>query len=156
MIRSIMLWLLLINSSSLFAQDTLAQARNFQQDATTLRPSQVLVVMVSQHGCSYCTLIREEFLLPMQRRQDAPNTVMIRELKIDQTQPVTDFDGVPRTAKTLAARYSANLTPTVLILDEKGTLLVPKLVGISTPDFYGYYLDTAIENARAIRLAKSK
>lgn len=153
MIRS--LWFFLVLSSTCYGQG-LPVAKDLQQDATALTSTQVLLVMVSQHGCSYCTLIKEDFLRPMLRNPKAQQAVMIRELKIDQTRPIIDFDGSQRSAAQVASRYSATLTPTILLLDDKGTLLAPKLVGISTPEFYGYYLDTAIESAQQARKAMSK
>ena len=48
----------------------------------------------------------------------------------------------------LARRYGARLTPTVLFLDGRGRELTKPMIGINTVEFYGYYLDAAIDTAR--------
>ncbi|UCE90318.1 MAG: hypothetical protein JSW10_05755, partial [Pseudomonadota bacterium] len=46
-----------------------------------------------------------------------------------------------------AQRYSAFVMPTVVLVDHRGRELAPRLVGVTTPDFYGGDLDDAIDTA---------
>lgn len=111
-----------------------------------------LLVMFSSAHCPYCMIVREEFLKPMLRSGDYADKVIMAEVEADET-PITDFDGHTRSALDVAQRYDATLSPTVVFLDPDGHELAPRLVGITTVDFYGGYLDEAIEQART-RLRK--
>ncbi|MEJ2655267.1 MAG: hypothetical protein P8Z69_08205, partial [Acidihalobacter sp.] len=51
--------------------------------------------------------------------------------------------------RDFARRYHVSFTPTVLLLDAKGRLLAKPLVGLTTEDFYGAFLDEAIDEAVA-------
>ena len=105
-----------------------------------------ILVMFSSEHCPYCMVVREEFLKPMLRSGDYTDRVIIVEIESDETI-LTDFDGRPIEAIDLAQRYAATLSPTVVFLDSDGRELAPRLVGITTVDFYGGYLDEAINTA---------
>jgi hypothetical protein len=68
-------------------------------------------------------------------------------LRIDSALPLRDFDGQSVAPDALASRYRTRLTPTVLFLDDRGRELTERIIGINTVDFYGYYLDAAIDAA---------
>lgn len=108
-----------------------------------------ILLVVSQTDCPYCKLLKREILEPMLLSGDYTGRVLIRELFIDSHLPVRDFDGRDVTPDDLAGRYRARLTPTVLFLDHRGQELAEPLIGINTVEFYGYYLDAAIDAARA-------
>lgn len=125
----------------------LPAAKNFFQDAQELTDNRILVVMISQRGCSYCELIHNDFLAPMHQGGFYQEKTVFRELKIDSNTAIIDFDGQQITPKLFASRYHSTLTPTLLFLDNTGNALVPNMVGINTPEFYGYYLDLSIDKA---------
>jgi thioredoxin-related protein len=125
----------------------LPSASNFFEDAKEQGDNQVSIVMVSQRDCSYCELIHNDFLDPMHQGGHYKSKALFRELKIDSNNVITDFNGKEITAKRFAQRYRASLTPTLLFLDRKGQTLVPNMVGVNTPQFYGYYLDQSIDKA---------
>jgi len=106
-----------------------------------------LLVMFSTADCPYCAIVREEFLKPMLRSGDYADKVIMAEVETDET-PITDFDGQTRNALDVAQRYAATLSPTVVFLDADGNELAPRMVGLTTVDFYGAYLDESIEQAR--------
>ena len=108
-----------------------------------------ILLVVSQEDCPYCELLKREILEPMLISGEYDGRVLIRELLIDSALPVRDFDGQAITPDALAQRYRARLTPTVLFLDDRGRELTKPMIGINTVDFYGYYLDAAIDAARA-------
>jgi hypothetical protein len=68
-------------------------------------------------------------------------------MKIDGSGTVRDFDGKLITVDEFTDRYNISVTPTVVFLDGSGAQLAPKRVGLSTPDFYGGYLDQSIDLA---------
>ncbi len=111
-----------------------------------------LLIMFSLDDCPYCMVVREEFLDPMQLSGNYRDKVLMRILDMDGDF-VTDFDGRRVQADDLAVRYGAAVAPTVVLLDHHGQLLVKRLLGITTPDYYGVYLDAAI-NQSLLRLRK--
>ncbi len=143
----LVLWL---NLSSSWAE-TLPHAMNFQDDGKALNERQIILVLVSQNGCSYCEQITEQFLNPMYSGGLYQQKVLFRELNMDQSDSITDFDGLAISPRQFARRYQASLTPTLLFLGPSGQRLVSNLIGINTIEFYGYYLDQAIDQAIALR-----
>jgi thioredoxin-related protein len=108
-----------------------------------------ILLLISRSDCPYCELLKHEILRPMLISGDYDGRVLIRELLIDSELPVRDFDGRAVVPDALAKRYRARLTPTVLFLDDRGRELAERIIGINTVDFYGYYLDAAIDEAGA-------
>lgn len=112
-----------------------------------------IVLLMSASYCSYCDRVREEFLVPMIIGGDYAGRAMLRELPIDGPG-VRDFDGTRRPAEAIAGRYAVSLVPTLLFLDGRGRELARPMVGLGTVDFFGAYLERAVETAEA-RLAKA-
>lgn len=104
-----------------------------------------ILVMFSQRGCPYCTVVEEDFLEPMLRSGDYRDKIIMRRVMVDSFTPIRDFDGEEVDAGEFARRYQGYLTPTVVFLDAGGRELAPRVVGITTPDFYGGRLDEGIE-----------
>ncbi len=105
-----------------------------------------LLIMFSLDNCPYCMVVRKEFLDPMQLSGDYRNKVLMRILKMDGNL-VTDFDGRRILVDDLAVRYGASVAPTVVLLNHRGQMLTERLLGITSPDFYGAYLDAAIDKS---------
>ena len=105
-----------------------------------------LLLMFSLDDCPWCMVVREEFLDPMQRNPEYRGKVLMRILKMDGAY-VTGFDGRRVPVDDLAVRYGASVAPTVVLLDYRGRMLTERLLGVTTPDFYGGYLDAAIEQS---------
>lgn len=108
-----------------------------------------ILIEVAMGHCPWCARLEEEFLLPMLRSGDYNDRVIIRRIDLDLHTPLVDFDGRPISSSDFAVRYGVRLTPTVLLLDGQGRELAEPLVGLTTPDFYGGYLDAAIDESLA-------
>lgn len=108
-----------------------------------------LLLVFSSLECSYCTLLEEDFLQPMLISGMYDDKVIIRKLNIDAGNMVVDFQGRNRLAREIADDYDIDMTPTVVLLGPEGRELTRRLIGVTTPDFYGGYLDRAIEAANA-------
>lgn len=106
-----------------------------------------ILLMFSADYCSYCERLEEDFLKPMLRSGDYEDKVLIRKIKISGFGKVRDFDGKQISISEFRARYKISVTPTVVFLDGSGAQLAPKRVGLTTPDFYGGYLDQSIDTA---------
>jgi len=121
---------------------------SYQKKGTSeLGQSKVVLVLVSQPNCSYCTLITEEILQPMLISGHYDNTTVFSELEINTGRTIKDFSGIEIDATAFARRYNAWATPTLLFLNNKGEEIAEKMVGINTVDLYGYYVDKSLRIA---------
>ncbi len=106
-----------------------------------------VLIMFSREGCPYCDIVREEFLKPMLRSGDYTDRVIILEIHSDSYTRLRDFNGAMISAGALAHRYRASFAPTVVFLDHRGREIAKRLIGITTRDFYGGFLDEAIDQS---------
>jgi thioredoxin-related protein len=98
--------------------------------------------------CEYCVLLEEEVLKPMLLNRDYDQRVLVRKLTLDGAGKLRDFDGHRVSAAALAERYRISLTPTLIFVDRRGHELAERMVGVTTLEFYGGYLDQALDAAR--------
>ncbi|MDQ7074470.1 MAG: thioredoxin fold domain-containing protein [Gammaproteobacteria bacterium] len=113
-----------------------------------------LLISFSAEECHYCELLEEDFLEPLLLRQVDRDRVIIRKLELDG-EDVRGFDGALLSPAAVARRYGVTVTPTVLFLDSQGEELSERLIGISTPELFGAYLDQSIDQARSVLRAKT-
>ena len=106
-----------------------------------------ILIMFSIQGCQYCDVVREEFLKPMLRSGDYADRVIMLELYSDSDARLRDFNGQLISSSELTQRYKAGFAPTVVFLDSQGNELAERLIGITTRDFYGGFLDEAIDES---------
>jgi thioredoxin-related protein len=108
-----------------------------------LQRKQPLVVMVSLHGCPFCKVVRENYLMPMQREG-----LPVVQLNMRSAQAITDFDGSAQTQDGLIRKWGVQLAPTVLFFGPQGKEVASRLKGAYLADFYGAYLDEQLAQAR--------
>jgi len=96
--------------------------------------------------CPYCERALREYLVPLSR-EDWKDRALFRQVEIDRALPLVDFEGRATTHARLAERYRVTLSPTVVIVDGSGNVLSGPIVGLTTVDFYGAYLEKALEDA---------
>jgi len=104
-----------------------------------------LLLEFAASGCDYCRLLEVEILNPTLLNDDYDRRVLMRKLLIDRPSPLYDFNGAPVTAADLASRYRVFVTPTLLFVDKQGEELAERMVGVMTLEFYGGYLDQAMD-----------
>lgn len=109
--------------------------------------NQLTLLLVSRADCPYCDFVREEVLTPLLRSDIFGTQLRIRELKIDQEQTVTDAKGIQLSNRAFSQRYKATFTPTLLLLDNKGSSLAKPVVGVANRDMYSFYVERNIRNA---------
>lgn len=109
----------------------------------------VLLVLFSESGCQWCERLRREYLLPMQRNAEAQKKLAFFQVDVHADTALRDFAGQPTTQAGLARRYGIRVMPTVLLLGPAGEKLAEPLVGFTSSDFYGAYLDERISSAAA-------
>jgi thioredoxin-related protein len=128
------------------AADSLVHAENLQADARTAAKRQVpiLVVFTSPH-CPYCERVKHDYLIPMQKDPAYRGRVLIREVTLGATDPLTGFDGTSTTEGAFAAAHKVFMVPTVQVFDTRGNATGDAIVGLLIPDYYFGYLESAID-----------
>lgn len=114
--------------------------------ARTRRP---ILVMFGASHCGYCSIVEEEFLKPMLISGEYDDKVIIRMIDIDGFDSVRDFQGREIDAADFASRENVYVTPTLKFYDSEGREMAPRMVGVTTVDFYGGYLDDSIDQSLA-------
>ena len=123
------------------AAEALDAASDLRQDgAKSKSTGKPIVALVSASDCSYCELVKKNVLVGM----ETDERIILRELGIDTNLALVDFEGNRTTHRDFARSRGLSFTPTVLFLDSAGSPLAAPLVGVTTIDFYGFYLDRGI------------
>ena len=102
-----------------------------------------LVVMVSLHGCPFCKVVRESYLMPLQAEGLAVVQVDMRSHR-----PLIDLQGQPTTHDQWVKQQGVRLAPTVLFFGPAGQEVAVRLKGAYLPDFYNAYLEEQLAQAR--------
>ena len=133
----------------------ITELTDLRHDAELSRSRQLpILVLFSNSTCGYCQAIKDEFLKPMLISGEYDDKVLIRRVEVDTSHSLRGFRGELVFADDLADRYRVDFTPTVLLLDARGRELVPRIIGLDTVEYYGGYLDEAID--RALQSLKSR
>ena len=96
--------------------------------------------------CRFCNTARREYWQPMNASEQWRGKVIMLELQLDGAQPLRDFAGNTTTARDFARRFAVRSVPTVIVFDDQGKPASTPLVGLSAADFYGLYLEQAVES----------
>lgn len=113
-----------------------------------------ILMMFSAEHCPWCVQVKEDYLKPMLISGDYTDKVIIRVIELDGSGDLIDFAGQRVDSGDFARDYAAFVTPTLVYVDGRGKILTPNMVGMGTPDYYGYYIDEAI-NASLTKLRPS-
>jgi hypothetical protein len=108
-----------------------------------LRLQRPLVVMVSLEGCPFCKTVREHHLVGLLQEGQPVVQVDMRS-----NARVLDFAGQGRTHDEVIQAWKVAIAPTVLFFGKGAREAAPRLQGLSSPDFYGAYLEQRLEAAR--------
>ncbi len=126
--------------------NALRQADDLAATARDARERRIpIMIAFTQAGCRYCHTAKREHLVPMQNSADLRDKVLILEVDIDSNTPLRDFGGKATTPGEFAKRYQVKRVPAVIVMDDTGRPLAPPVVGLPAADFYGLYLNQAIE-----------
>jgi len=144
-----LLGLLLLTPASA-ADVTLTDLVDLQADAQQADDRRLpMLIMFSASHCGYCSIVKDEFLKPILLSGDYTDKVIIRVLEIDSSDDVRDLDGTSIDPEALAERYNIYLTPTLVFVNPRGQEIAQRITGVVTVDFYGGYLDDAIDSSLA-------
>ena len=158
MTRLIAVWPLILAwglalSGTASAASGLVHATNFKADARDAAQRRVpILVLFTSPGCHYCERVKSEYLLPMHKDPAYRKKVIIREVTVGATTPLTEFDGTITTEGAFASAHKVFMVPTVKVFDTRGDDASEAIVGLLTPDYYFGYLEAAIdEGVRKVR-----
>lgn len=130
------------------AEQGVPMAHDLSSDArAALDKGGVVLVAFVGSDCGYCETVLNEFLIPMTLNPDYQGKLVMRRVVARAPDELKDFNGKASSHGQFAGRNGVRLVPTVMLFDDKGRLLAKPLVGLSTVDYYGYYLDQAIDTA---------
>ena len=124
---------LLPTSSDLRASLEQALARN-----------EPLIVLATLQGCPFCKVARENYLVSELKAGRA-----VTQIHFLSRDPVRDWQGNEVTHGQLVKQLQIEAAPTLLFYGRNTVEVAPRLVGGSTSDFYGAYLDERVAQARA-------
>lgn len=128
--------------------DSIPYAADLAREAETCKLRQVpMLILFTTPNCAYCERVRQEFLLPLRRNPEYADKVVFRQVDLRSNSKLLDFSGNATTQARFAKLHKITLTPTIKLFDAAGNSLTEPLIGLSTPDFYGVYLDRAIDEA---------
>ena len=137
------------------AASGLIHAKDLKADARDAGKRQVPILLVfTSPGCHYCERVKGEYLLPMHQDPAYRKRVIIREITVGATTPLTEFDGTPTTEGAFAAAHKVAIVPTVMVFVPHGNDASEAIVGLLTPDYYFGYLEAAIDDG--IRKVRGK
>ncbi len=127
---------------------TLITTTNLAQEGElSLRTKRPILILFSREGCPYCIQIKREILKPMLISGDYADKIIIREIILNPTVTLLNFNGSAVKSSELADKYSIEITPTLLFLGPNGKELAERIVGINTIELFSYYVDQAIDRA---------
>lgn len=128
------------------AQTALPAAKSLVDElALALKGGSPLVVMVSLDGCPYCKTVRENYLSPLREQEG----LVVVQVDMRSAAPLLDFNSVTRTHDQLVRAWAITMAPTLLFFGPAGVEVAPRLVGVSSRDYYGAFLDERLAQARA-------
>lgn len=144
--------------SCAYAQDRIRVplVHDFTLEARTAQERNVpILVLFSRRNCVFCDQILKEFLVPMQHNAEYDTKVIMRRIDTGSGAKLRLFSGKTTTQALFAKENNIYLTPTIKLFDAQGNELVEPLIGLTTPDYYGGFLDQRIDEALAkVRGAK--
>lgn len=128
----------------------LPPAADFRVDAAQARAQRLpILVFFAADSCPYCHAVEDLHLSGLYKDSAYTDKLLIRVVRVERETRMRDFAGRQTTHAAFAAASGVTLTPVIKLLDANGKELVPALVGYSSPDFYGAYLEQTIEAAIA-------
>jgi thioredoxin-related protein len=125
---------------------TLPTTNSLLEDlAKAIAKGSPLLVIVSLEGCSFCKIVRENYLGPMHVREG----LSVVQIDMRNKSSIKDFKGAVMTQDELIRAWGVKIAPTVLFFGRGGVEIAERMSGGYIPDFYGAYLDERLRNARA-------
>ena len=122
--------------------------KNWSQISAHLRQQNIpVVVLIDQEDCPYCRRVEGEFIAGIEASGELAGRVIFGKISIDAGETIVDQKGNIVSTRDFLDGLNTSFTPTILFLDGDKNELVEKMIGLSTPDYYGFYLEQSIKKA---------
>jgi len=106
-----------------------------------------IMLFVTSPSCGYCHILERDVIVPMLKNAHYQDKVLLRRLDLGQNQMI-DFDGETKDPMRIAARYKAQLTPTIVFLAPNGQQLQDHILGVvKDVDQYGGMIDSRLNRS---------
>jgi thioredoxin-related protein len=139
--------LMLFVTQAIAAPNELPKAENFQTDAQlAVADKKPIVVFFTLPNCSYCRIVRYDYLLPLLKQRAGKDAPIIREISVTGQELVTSFDGRRLTEAALADRYKVQMTPTLMFINNEGEILTESILGGDHANYIALF-DRSLEEA---------
>ena len=126
----------------------LSLATNLLKDARRASQKRVpLVILFSLPNCPHCDAVRLSHLIPLQHSPESPRKPILRQVNVNGKLPLIGIDGAITTHAEFARKHAIKVAPLVMFFDEEGKQLAAPLAGSMLPDFYGAYLENALQDS---------
>ncbi len=123
-------------------------SHDLRRDAAAARGiNGVVLVVFVRDFCGYCERVLREFLIPMNGRMEYQKKVVMRRIESDSDERLLDFQGRETTHHAFSRAHGVRLTPTIQVFDTQGNPMGKPVIGLGPVDYYGDYLDQAIDGA---------
>ena len=132
-----------------FAAESLQDAHDFRALQQEMQNKKLpLLLAFRADYCGFCKRLEAEYLQPMITSGKYDSRILIRSFNMGDEASVIDFNGDKIDVDEFAARHKVSLTPTLVFLNAQGEEIAERLLGYNSPDFYGAYLENAIDAAQ--------
>lgn len=110
-----------------------------------------IAILFTAPDCGYCDRLLNEVIQPAFSGGQLTGRALVREISIQATGKLTDFDGEPMRAPLFVKRYGVFATPTLVLVAPSGEPLAPAVVGYATDSgTYEADLSQALTQATAL------
>ncbi|NKB77147.1 MAG: thioredoxin fold domain-containing protein [Gammaproteobacteria bacterium] len=113
---------------------------------------QPIILLIDQSDCPFCRRVESEFFAAIFAGGEFSERAIFGKVSIDEGETIVNKKGDQISTREFLSPYSSDFTPTVLFIDGEKNELVERMVGLMTPDYYGYYLEKSIEKAISLVL----
>ena len=106
-----------------------------------------IMLFVTAPYCGYCHQLERDVIVPMLKNARYGQYVLVRRFDLGKDS-IIDFNGNAVESAQIAARYHAQLTPTLIFLSPDGKQLADNIKGVAADlDLYGGMIDGRINQA---------
>ena len=108
-----------------------------------------VIVLIDQYDCPFCRRVEGEFFPAIFANAEFKGKALYGKISIDDGETIVGPEGSVMGTREFLGDVGEFFTPTILFYDDQQNELSEKIIGLSTPDFYGYYLEQGIKESIA-------
>ena len=142
------IWLLFVLLGLAAGYTAAEDAFPILKDSRSLQSDRVLVLVAEIEDCSFCEQVKNDFLLPLTLDPKWEPLFQVMRIDLNSPQMLMGFSAQKISQQDLAMVLSADFSPTLIFLNPRsGKRIGADIVGLVTPDFYGFYLQQQIKQS---------